>query len=202
MTRHLHDTRGQYWTSVIRALDVAEIMEQTQIKQDYLLKAKEAAVLGLEEMRKQVRNWNDNKLTPDQWIDFGSQSLNRIQELTNVLIQHQLEDIQWELFFNPSEIAETLIRTMIEGVTNAIRHGKASTIKISLHLKLDYIQLIVRDDGIGLTVPEKEREGIGLLSLRSLAEDLGGHLVIEGAPYRGTTLFLSIPFHIYKQIKG
>ena len=60
--------------------------------------------------------------------------------------------------------------------------GRPLLLKFPFKLKLDYIQLIVRDDGIGLTVPEKEREGIGLLSLRSLAEDLGGHLVIEGAP--------------------
>jgi signal transduction histidine kinase len=196
MSRQLHDTMGQYWTSVIRALDVAEVIDLPEVKQEFLQKAKEAAVLGLEEMRKTVRNENDRKQTPEQWLEFGLQSLKRIQDLTNIGIQYQLEDIQWKWFSQPTDIAETLTRTMIEGVSNAIRHGKASLIKIFLQSKADHLRLIIRDNGVGFTEKTTHSEGMGLLSLRSLAEESGGKLVIDGSTFRGTTIFLSIPFQI------
>jgi signal transduction histidine kinase len=168
-------------------------MAESQVKQEFIQKAREAAVLGLEEMRHAVRNWNENNRTPEQWLDYGKHSLQHIQKLTNVKIQFQIEDVYWNLFHHSREVAETVVRAMLEGVSNAIRHGNASTIKINLQSTSERIQLFIRDDGIGLVEKDAGTMGIGLLSLRSLAEELYGRLVIERSPYQGTTLSLTIP---------
>jgi two-component system sensor histidine kinase UhpB len=49
----------------------------------------------------------------------------------------------------------------------------------------------VDDDGIGL--PDKARPGVGLVSMRERAEELGGALRIERRPEGGTRVIARLP---------
>jgi signal transduction histidine kinase len=53
-----------------------------------------------------------------------------------------------------------------------------------LHLSID-------DDGVGVT-PEV-RAGVGLLSMRERAEELGGRCVVEACPGGGTRVAVRLP---------
>lgn len=125
ISRQLHDTMGQYWTAVIRTIDAAEAVEMPS-KQIFIQKARKAAELGLEEMRKVVRNSNEGKRTPEQWITFALKSLERLKEYTSIKIEIICPDGEWELFHQRVEMSELISRTMIESSSNSIRHGKAT----------------------------------------------------------------------------
>jgi len=57
-----------------------------------------------------------------------------------------------------------------EAATNAVKHGKAREIEISLEMKLERIILTVRDDGRGFLPPAGTTKGMGLRIMHYRAE--------------------------------
>jgi len=74
-----------------------------------------------------------------------------------------------------------------EAVTNVIRHAKATSCTLSLHLVPGGCQLEVRDDGCGQLSPE----GAGLSGMRKRVEALGGELQREASA--GTRILITLP---------
>ena len=83
----------------------------------------------------------------------------------------------------PSELEGELFRITQEAVTNAGRHAKADTVRVSLTGGDRGIELIVADDGKGFgdvdPLGATEAGHIGLASIRERANLMGGTLQIE-----------------------
>lgn len=83
-----------------------------------------------------------------------------------------------------------------EALTNVVRHAHAHHGSIRLWLdntESSQLNLEVCDDGIGL--PEERRAGVGLLSMRERAEELGGTFVIESNEPGGMRVVARLPIH-------
>ncbi|HEX4667260.1 MAG TPA: sensor histidine kinase [Chthoniobacterales bacterium] len=77
-----------------------------------------------------------------------------------------------------------LYRIAQEAISNATRHGGASTIEISLEAGENLLTLRILDDGVGISQPGSN--GMGLTIMRHRARSSGGELKIERAPGGGT----------------
>lgn len=86
------------------------------------------------------------------------------------------------------EHRHALVRITREAVSNAIRHGAAATVCITLVRDLDHVCLVVRDDGRGFDVSATGRTGYGLTSMRDRAVGMSAAFEIESVPGRGTTV--------------
>ena len=89
-----------------------------------------------------------------------------------------------------------------EGVTNAIRHGKAGSVRVEIFEKRrtraeckfktgPALHLTIQDDGHGIGADTPA--GFGLTVMRERIHALGGSFIIESAPARGTTLLIIFP---------
>jgi len=80
---------------------------------------------------------------------------------------------------------ETVKRLVQEGLTNAVKHGKASHVYITFQcLKNDY-RIYIADDGIGGD-PESIKLGSGLINMKKRMEELSGimtHSCHEGSGF-------------------
>lgn len=94
----------------------------------------------------------------------------------------------------------TIYRAVQEGLTNAIRHGKADAVTVELFEKrrahdgngtLPTLQLIIQDDGGGI-LPET-RLGFGLTVMRERVAALDGSCAIQSVPPHGATLRVIVP---------
>jgi two-component system sensor histidine kinase NreB len=58
-----------------------------------------------------------------------------------------------------------------------------------------YLQLTVRDRGVGfnMVIDEAKGTGLGLYGMRERAELVGGQFILLSAPGEGTTIQLNIP---------
>jgi two-component system sensor histidine kinase DesK len=74
-----------------------------------------------------------------------------------------------------------------EGVTNVVRHAKASNCRLRLEQQNGSCRLEITDDGRGFT----SVEGNGLRGMRERVEMLGGSL--ERKNKSGTTLIITLP---------
>lgn len=91
----------------------------------------------------------------------------------------------------------SLYRMIQEIIQNTLKHAKAQvlTIRISVSVKDKVILVHTKDDGIGFNYNEKNQQanGVGLLSLQSRAELLGGQLIVSTQPGSGTSFEIEIP---------
>jgi len=81
-----------------------------------------------------------------------------------------------------------LLRIAQEAVSNAVRHARPRTVRITMTDLGDYWELAVADDGAGMEQsPElSARQGFGLASMRQRASAIGGEWQIASEPGHGT----------------
>ena len=93
----------------------------------------------------------------------------------------------------PRERELALFRAAQEGITNVLRHSRASRLVISIDDVDGDIRLAVDDDGIGpptrALLAEQERRGhVGLVGMRERLVALGGTVKLDESPLGGTRL--------------
>jgi PAS domain S-box-containing protein len=91
-----------------------------------------------------------------------------------------------------------LFRSVRELLTNVVKHANANRVSISLQRRGSAIQIVVEDDGVGLTdgrhsEKNNTESGFGLFSIKERMSDLGGSLEIESHPGRGVRAILTAP---------
>ncbi len=94
----------------------------------------------------------------------------------------------------PGRIEHELLRLAQEATANAVRHGQARRITITLAYTPDALRLSIADDGIGF---DPAREGakpghFGLTGMRERVKRLGGEFVLQSAPGEGTTVEVTV----------
>ncbi|MGE5311441.1 MAG: ATP-binding protein [Nitrospirota bacterium] len=88
----------------------------------------------------------------------------------------------------------TVFRIFQEALTNVARHAHATEVAVSLEQGEARVNLTVVDNGRGITEKElSSSKSFGLLGIRERVRFLGGDIVIEGRPKKGTTVRVAIP---------
>ena len=95
------------------------------------------------------------------------------------------------------ERALLLYRMVQELLNNTLKHAQAQTLTVRLSSDMNRLKLVVADDGQGFDPgkPAEGRRGMGLKTLESRADLLGGQLVRKTAPGQGTQTTITIPLH-------
>jgi PAS domain S-box-containing protein len=96
-------------------------------------------------------------------------------------IEDALIRLQW-----PS--AEQLFRIAQEGLTNALEHAGAQSIKVTIDVQPGTVRLEIADDGRGFTPGAVESSGLGLKIMRYRAEMIDAYLSIGPGEDGGTVL--------------
>jgi len=90
----------------------------------------------------------------------------------------------------PREVTVAAYRVVAEGITNALRHGRASHVAVRVETTLPgHVTIDVRDDGVGGPIAP----GVGLTSLRQRAEQLRGSLAVGPCDGGGVLLHVELP---------
>jgi signal transduction histidine kinase len=90
----------------------------------------------------------------------------------------------------PAAVEVAVYRIVQEALTNVVRHARARTCIVQLAVA-DDVSLEIEDDGVGLS--EEHTAGVGLLSMRERAAELGGTCIFEPAPKGGTQVLVKLP---------
>jgi PAS domain S-box-containing protein len=90
--------------------------------------------------------------------------------------------------------ATAVFRILQEALTNVARHAQARRVEIRLHVLPTAFELVVTDDGRGITAAEVEASGtLGILGMRERALTWHGRVTVQGEPERGTTVRVFMP---------
>ena len=92
----------------------------------------------------------------------------------------------------PDTVHEALTRIVREALGNAIRHGSAQSVKVSL-TRADGLRLTIEDDGTGMALDSPDSPGFGLVSMRERAQALGGTMHVTAAAEHGARVEVWLP---------
>jgi signal transduction histidine kinase len=96
-----------------------------------------------------------------------------------------------------------LLLIVSEAISNATRHGNASTIRVALSAN-GGLRLAISDDGCGFhdRIPTNGHDrgstngsvtGFGMTSMRERVQELGGELRLRSRPGEGTEVEVMLP---------
>ncbi|MGA2869285.1 MAG: response regulator [Verrucomicrobiota bacterium] len=92
--------------------------------------------------------------------------------------------------------ATAVFRIFQEILTNVARHARASEVQIELKFAGQNLILKVQDNGEGISDTRiNGGTSLGILGMRERMTLLGGELLIQGIPEKGTTVTLSVPLN-------
>lgn len=87
-----------------------------------------------------------------------------------------------------------LFRIFQEALNNIIKHAQASQVKVDIYNRANGVDLIVSDNGRGLTESDRSKpRSFGLRGIRERVAHFGGDVRISGTPGHGTTVAVHIP---------
>lgn len=92
----------------------------------------------------------------------------------------------------PDRIADELIASLQEALSNVVRHAAASRVDVELAVGQEFV-LRVSDDGIGIPPDADPSGGHGLANLRARAERLHGSVTLAANDTGGTLLEWRVP---------
>jgi signal transduction histidine kinase len=104
-----------------------------------------------------------------------------------------------------AEARHNLFLAFEESLNNALKHGRASRIRVDMRAEPGLFEINVEDNGCGFdveavtsakhdpTVPAEKRIGNGMLNLQQRLADVGGQCSIRSQPGQGTTVTLTVP---------
>ncbi len=178
LAHDLHDGLGATLVGSIAALESGEAPPST------------AQMLSmLRDVRDDLRlviDTNFNVAPEDSFLD----AIASVRHRLSTLLDRQGVRSTWELsglaqFAMSGSQALELVRILQELVNNAVRHGRATQIGITLSAGDETLRLIVADNGCGFD-PDAAHAGVGLRGLRVRAQRLGGEMAFRSDP-SGTT---------------
>ena len=187
----LHDSLGQHLTAT--AFACQDLAEQLEHKSPREARAASHLVKMVEESINLSRTFARG-LMP---VEMDAEGLMAgFQELAeNVSRQFKIScrfECHHPVLLPDTAASMHLYRIAQEAVTNAIKHGKARQVVISLVSDPESIYLKITDDGAGL--PEKPGgSGLGLRIMAHRASMIGGEFKIESLPGRGARVTCKLP---------
>ena len=101
-----------------------------------------------------------------------------------------IEQIQWSEIHNTIKVA--IYDTIKEGLTNILKHAKASKVVLKFHKINTSMCIEICDNGIGIDTPSSEK-GIGLLNIERKVSDVSGNLTITPNTPTGTIIKITLP---------
>ena len=194
LSRELHDRALQLLTSARMRLDNC----QHQLKDDPGALENELLMIedNLDHAITEIRNLLAENQTEEQ-VQAGSLE-RRLKEELSIFSARNGFQIDFKCAVDahdlPIDIEKELYFTLREGVLNAVRHARASEIRLSLERTQTGYRARLSDNGVGFIVAATEGGNhYGLKGMKERVHKLGGTLDIDSVPGVGTRIDIQFP---------
>jgi signal transduction histidine kinase len=193
LSRELHDELGGLLVAARMDLSWLEDHLKTDDPevQGYFRRVHEALQSGVEVKRRVVENLRPSLL--DNLGLFPALRWQVADACGRAGVKAVERYPQQELQLTP-EASITVFRIVQEALTNILKHARAHTAEVSIETRGRWLQIKVRDDGVGVS-PERLQapRAHGLAAMRHRAASLGGRWQVRRAAGGGAEVEVSLP---------
>lgn len=172
ITGEIHDTVGYTLTNLIMMMEAAAdlSLSDTGELERTMQAARDLAKEGLAETRKALYALKDQKEMPLTGLRAVQRIIDTFRKVSSVRVRVEYGN-------SPMSFGEErdgiLYHFVQEGLTNALRHGRADGIRILFWIEKGMLTASIRDNGIGAA---DLVEGIGMRGMRARLAAVGGVL--------------------------
>jgi signal transduction histidine kinase len=197
LAREIHDTIGHTLTGIATGLEACiELSEKNMERMKaQIVKITDLARQGLVDVRRSVKQLRPDALERFSLIPAIQKLSDDINEFTKTRVSVNIEGPVPKL---SADEEETVYRIVQEGITNAVRHGVAREIAITLSFSENNLHITITDDGIGCNditygfglkhIRERVQMLKGYVDFRSSEENERGFAILVDLPLRGRVL--------------
>lgn len=187
LAREIHDTIGHNLTGIIAGIDACTTMmdyDPNEVKSQLTI-ISDVARQGINEVRRSVRALRPDALENLSLEDAIKRMISDISKTAKVNVEFNkfIDDFK----FNTDE-EDAIYRVIQEGITNSIRHGKATNIRVNVKKDNEILKIEIEDNGIGC---KEVKKGFGLQHIKEQINLLNGDIYYNGE--KGFILIVSIP---------
>lgn len=187
----LHDGVGQQLTAL--ALSCASLQQELKTGAPQCVEPLKKVGNELHDVIRQIRMLSHG-LAPVSFEESGlTEALRRLASNTSAAAKVQCE------FDEPNDdeacepdVAAQLYRIGQEAVTNALKHSRATKIRIKLESSRERTELRVSDNGQGFSQPPSNGHGLGMHAMKYRADVIGAELRIQSENGKGTSITCTV----------
>lgn len=189
IARELHDGIGQHLASAKLQTSLSLHSAEKDKHMGFVQSELEQAVQGLRRLINGLHPVIIDQTNINNALATECKNIERIYGITTSL---KVIDITMD------KSAEThIFRMFQECISNAIKHGLATSVAIKLSTKKGYVFLSIRDNGIGFNIKNKheyrEDGGYGFVSLQERVTLLNGNIDITSEAGKGCHIQIKFP---------
>ena len=188
IAKDIHDTAGHSITTVIMQTEAAKlaIERDPEGAKRSVVAANLQAKHALEELRESVHLLSGSRTQmtlKDMLLDIIHESTDG----TGIAVRCDIDDVRL-----CDAKCRFLCNTLKEGISNGLRHGKATAFYFELKKGEKDVSFLLSDNGMGMDISAL-REGFGLKGMHSRAASLGGMVWFETEIDEGFEIHLRLP---------
>ena len=191
LSRDLHDQTGQALAALLLGLNAARRAETLETAQSSLADLDALVREALADVRSiavRLRPAALDELGLGAALErlagtIGDGSTTAISVTTTLASDRRL----------PAEIETAVYRIVQEAAANAVRHGGAGRVDVTVVTRPDAVIATIEDNGCGFDPAAVGSGRLGLAGMRERANLFNGHLRIESAPGHGATVTAELP---------
>lgn len=190
LRRDLHDGLGPTLASLAQRLDAAGALTQTDpaAASRMLIDARTKMASAIADLRRAAYS-----LRPPSLDELGLVSAVREDAQTLIPPGGLRCEVRADKTLPPLPAAAeaAAYRIALEAITNVVKHAGATRCDVAFAVRTGALWVEIEDDGRG--IPAGAPLGVGTLSMRERAEELGGRIEITRCSPRGTRVRATLP---------
>src|SRR5262245_2735808 len=193
IARELHDIVAHAVSVMVLQVGAVrhKLPDELDDDREALRGVERAGRTALAEMRRLLaamrREGDEPELTPQPGLN-GLDSM--LDELGRAGLPVRLH-VDGQPFPLPPAVDLSAYRIVQEGLTNALKHARATSVDVTVCYRPDVLELEVRDDGRGSAT--SDGMGHGLVGIRERVKIYGGEMSAQPAPGGGFVLSTRLP---------
>lgn len=197
ISRELHDDTAQALAGLSRGLDslISTKKRLTEPVKKELRKLHDTADLALEGVRRYSQDLRPSILDDLGLVPALEWLIADLEQEYGIAAKVTISGDRYRLV---PEKELTVFRICQEVISNIRRHSRAKAVEMTLDYGYDALTLIISDNGQGFNMPERTSDlavsgRLGIIGMRERARLIGGTLIVQSSPGKGTTVTLRIP---------
>jgi signal transduction histidine kinase len=195
---YLHDDLAQVLFRLSIQVDVArKLMDKGDYVQvaEQLDKIRESKQATSERIRALIRDLHRSPLGAKGLAEALESFTDEVGRDSGVVFHSDVDDIPL-----PAPIALLVYHIAREGLMNALKHARATDMWISVRERDEFIELELRDNGVGFDTTAPGPEGhFGMAMMRERATVGGGTFDLQSASGEGSTITVRFPVALLQQ---
>ena len=189
ISREIHDNVGHALSAIRIQLGAIEVIakkdgEKASLMASNLSKFTEKS---LNDVRMVVRDMKPREFYEYEGIIAISEMIKNFEKMTGISVKLAVSKKVWKM--NSDEVM-TIYRITQEFLSNSLRHGKSTEVKIFMNFLEDCLRVQYKNNGEGAS---EVKEGTGLSGIRERLSVFGGSMKYYTGKEEGFELIINMP---------